>query len=138
MVVVLRGTLLVQRQAAGIVPGKRTLVEQTGKVASHRFSSSQLQGAGTWRRGESGDGRSGLRHGYECGVCRRARSTHGAHEAAHVVQQRGGVQLKNGVREANDHRERHADGGQPGGTHTIRATAHAGTVANESGPEREE
>jgi hypothetical protein len=32
-----------------------------------------------------------------------------AHEAAHVVQQRGGVQLKGGVGEANDAYERHAD-----------------------------
>jgi hypothetical protein len=32
-----------------------------------------------------------------------------AHEAAHVVQQRGGVQLKGGVGEANDPYERHAD-----------------------------
>jgi hypothetical protein len=32
-----------------------------------------------------------------------------AHEAAHVVQQRGGVQLKGGVGEANDQYERHAD-----------------------------
>lgn len=32
-----------------------------------------------------------------------------AHEAAHVVQQRGGVQLKGGVGEASDAYERHAD-----------------------------
>jgi hypothetical protein len=32
-----------------------------------------------------------------------------AHEAAHVVQQRGGVQLKGGVGEAGDAHERHAD-----------------------------
>jgi len=32
-----------------------------------------------------------------------------AHEAAHVVQQRGGVQLKGGVGEAGDPYERHAD-----------------------------
>ncbi len=32
-----------------------------------------------------------------------------AHEAAHVVQQRGGVQLKGGVGEAGDHYEQHAD-----------------------------
>jgi hypothetical protein len=32
-----------------------------------------------------------------------------AHEAAHVVQQRGGVQLKGGVGEAGDPHERHAD-----------------------------
>ena len=32
-----------------------------------------------------------------------------AHEAAHVVQQRGGVQLKGGVGEAGDAYERHAD-----------------------------
>jgi Domain of unknown function (DUF4157) len=32
-----------------------------------------------------------------------------AHEAAHVVQQRGGVQLKGGVGEAGDSYERHAD-----------------------------
>jgi hypothetical protein len=32
-----------------------------------------------------------------------------AHEAAHVVQQRAGVQLKGGVGEANDAYERHAD-----------------------------
>ena len=32
-----------------------------------------------------------------------------AHEAAHVVQQRGGVQLKGGVGEANDAHERQAD-----------------------------
>jgi hypothetical protein len=32
-----------------------------------------------------------------------------AHEAAHVVQQRGGVQLKGGVGEAGDTYERHAD-----------------------------
>lgn len=32
-----------------------------------------------------------------------------AHEAAHVVQQRGGVQLKGGVGEAGDLHERHAD-----------------------------
>lgn len=32
-----------------------------------------------------------------------------AHEAAHVVQQRGGVQLKGGVGEAEDAHERHAD-----------------------------
>jgi hypothetical protein len=32
-----------------------------------------------------------------------------AHEAAHVVQQRGGVQLKGGVGEAGDHYERNAD-----------------------------
>lgn len=32
-----------------------------------------------------------------------------AHEAAHVVQQRGGVQLKGGVGESGDHYERHAD-----------------------------
>ncbi|HEX4460906.1 MAG TPA: DUF4157 domain-containing protein, partial [Polyangia bacterium] len=32
-----------------------------------------------------------------------------AHEAAHVVQQRGGVQLKGGVDEGNDPHERHAD-----------------------------
>lgn len=32
-----------------------------------------------------------------------------AHEAAHVVQQRGGVQLKGGVGQANDVYERHAD-----------------------------
>ncbi len=32
-----------------------------------------------------------------------------AHEAAHVVQQRGGVQLKGGVGEAGDVYERHAD-----------------------------
>jgi hypothetical protein len=32
-----------------------------------------------------------------------------AHEAAHVVQQRGGVQLKGGVGEAGDRYERHAD-----------------------------
>jgi len=32
-----------------------------------------------------------------------------AHEAAHVVQQRGGVQLKSGVGEAGDAYERHAD-----------------------------
>jgi outer membrane protein OmpA-like peptidoglycan-associated protein len=32
-----------------------------------------------------------------------------AHEAAHVVQQRGGVQLKGGVGEANDQYEHHAD-----------------------------
>lgn len=32
-----------------------------------------------------------------------------AHEAAHVVQQRGGVQLKGGVGEADDAYERHAD-----------------------------
>jgi hypothetical protein len=32
-----------------------------------------------------------------------------AHEAAHVVQQRGGVQLKGGVGEAGDSHERHAD-----------------------------
>jgi hypothetical protein len=32
-----------------------------------------------------------------------------AHEAAHVVQQRGGVHLKGGVGEANDEHERHAD-----------------------------
>jgi hypothetical protein len=32
-----------------------------------------------------------------------------AHEAAHVVQQRGGVQLKAGVGEAGDAHERHAD-----------------------------
>lgn len=32
-----------------------------------------------------------------------------AHEAAHVVQQRGGVQLKGGVGEAGDDYERHAD-----------------------------
>jgi hypothetical protein len=32
-----------------------------------------------------------------------------AHEAAHVVQQRGGVQLKGGVDEAGDSYERHAD-----------------------------
>ena len=32
-----------------------------------------------------------------------------AHEAAHVVQQRGGVQLKGGVGEAGDHYEQHAN-----------------------------
>ena len=32
-----------------------------------------------------------------------------AHEAAHVVQQRGGVQLKGGVGQAGDSHERHAD-----------------------------
>jgi hypothetical protein len=32
-----------------------------------------------------------------------------AHEAAHIVQQRGGVQLKGGVGEAGDSYERHAD-----------------------------
>src|SRR6185503_888478 len=32
-----------------------------------------------------------------------------AHEAAHVVQQRAGVQLKGGVGEAGDPYERHAD-----------------------------
>jgi hypothetical protein len=32
-----------------------------------------------------------------------------AHEAAHVVQQRAGVQLKGGVGNANDHYEQHAD-----------------------------
>ncbi len=32
-----------------------------------------------------------------------------AHEAAHVMQQRGGVQLKGGVGEAGDRHERHAD-----------------------------
>jgi hypothetical protein len=32
-----------------------------------------------------------------------------AHEAAHVVQQRGGVQLKGGVGESGDEYERHAD-----------------------------
>ena len=32
-----------------------------------------------------------------------------AHETAHVVQQRGGVQLKGGVGEVGDHYERHAD-----------------------------
>jgi hypothetical protein len=32
-----------------------------------------------------------------------------AHEAAHVVQQRGGVQLKGGVGAASDVYERHAD-----------------------------
>jgi hypothetical protein len=32
-----------------------------------------------------------------------------AHEAAHVVQQRGGIQLKGGVGEAGDDHERHAD-----------------------------
>jgi hypothetical protein len=32
-----------------------------------------------------------------------------AHEAAHIVQQRGGVQFKGGVGEANDGYERHAD-----------------------------
>lgn len=32
-----------------------------------------------------------------------------AHEAAHVVQQRGGVQLKGGIGEANDAYEQHAD-----------------------------
>jgi hypothetical protein len=32
-----------------------------------------------------------------------------AHEAAHVVQQRGGVQLKGGVGEAGDHHEQHAN-----------------------------
>jgi hypothetical protein len=32
-----------------------------------------------------------------------------AHEAAHVVQQRGGVQLKGGVGEAGDSYEQHAD-----------------------------
>jgi len=32
-----------------------------------------------------------------------------AHEAAHVVQQRGGVQLKGGVSEADDQYEQHAD-----------------------------
>ncbi|HEY0478289.1 MAG TPA: DUF4157 domain-containing protein [Kofleriaceae bacterium] len=32
-----------------------------------------------------------------------------AHEAAHVVQQRGGVQLKSGVGQAGDEYERHAD-----------------------------
>ncbi|HEY0482464.1 MAG TPA: DUF4157 domain-containing protein [Kofleriaceae bacterium] len=32
-----------------------------------------------------------------------------AHEAAHVVQQRGGVQLKGGVGQADDAHERHAD-----------------------------
>ena len=32
-----------------------------------------------------------------------------AHEAAHIVQQRGGVQLKGGVGEADDAYERHAD-----------------------------
>ena len=32
-----------------------------------------------------------------------------AHEAAHVMQQRGGVQLKGGVGEAGDTHERHAD-----------------------------
>lgn len=32
-----------------------------------------------------------------------------AHEAAHVVQQRGGVQLKDGVGEAGDSYEQHAD-----------------------------
>ncbi len=32
-----------------------------------------------------------------------------AHEAAHTVQQRGGVQLKGGVGEAGDEHERHAD-----------------------------
>lgn len=33
-----------------------------------------------------------------------------AHEAAHVIQQRGGVQLRGGVGEAGDAYERHADG----------------------------
>src|SRR5262249_23052070 len=32
-----------------------------------------------------------------------------AHEAAHVVQQRGGVQLKGGVNEAGDEHEQHAN-----------------------------
>ncbi len=32
-----------------------------------------------------------------------------AHEAAHVIQQRGGVQLKGGIGEAGDRYEQHAD-----------------------------
>src|SRR5688500_6651762 len=152
------GDSLVQRQTAGISPGKRTLVESISVPVQRRAaegpsgepsrgsSGAEARVHAAAERGTQGGGgplphldtiqRSFGRHdvtgvsAHVGGAATEACDAMGAqayatgtsaafagapdlhtaaHEAAHIVQQRGGVQLKGGVGEANDQYERHAD-----------------------------
>lgn len=76
---------------------------------SHDVGHIQAHVGGEAAEGTSAMGADAFAMGEHVAFARQPDLHTAAHEAAHVVQQRGGVQLKGGVGEAGDPYERHAD-----------------------------
>ena len=75
----------------------------------HDVSHVQAYVGGTAAEGAAAMGAEAFATGDRVAFARSPDVRTAAHEAAHVVQQRGGVQLKGGVGETGDEYERHAD-----------------------------
>jgi hypothetical protein len=103
----------IQRVAAtGIAGGGGPLPYRDaiqGLFGRHDVSGIEAHVGGTAETANRAIGAEGYATGHHVAFAAAPTLHTAAHEAAHVVQQRGGVQLKDGVGEASDHYERHAD-----------------------------
>ncbi|HEX4416721.1 MAG TPA: DUF4157 domain-containing protein [Kofleriaceae bacterium] len=92
--------------AGGALPHLATIQQLFGR---HDVSGIQAHVGGEARQASHAIGAEAYAMGDRVAFSRAPDLHTAAHEAAHVVQQRGGVQLKGGVGEAGDPYERHAD-----------------------------